>query len=127
MGIKEEIVNMLLGGFKRYGLAGTKLFEDLHKSFFGVSRFVLFHCCFKLVILAEEAADIVVGAKTERTDKRCDVDFSVLIYTDIENVVGIGLIFEPCASVGVNRARVKLDTRFIVGHSVVDAGGTDKL
>ena len=63
MGVKEEVVKLLLSGLKGGGLAGAQLFEHFDERFLCVAGLVLLHGSFELGILAEEAADIIVGAK----------------------------------------------------------------
>ena len=125
--IKEQIVKMSLCSFKSCRLAGTELFEYLHKSFLGILRLILLKRCLNSGIISEKFTDISVGAESEGSDKCCDKDLPVLVYTDIEKIIYIGLVLKPCASVGDNRVRVKLDTCLIMSHIVVNARRTNKL
>ena len=86
--IKEERVEVVLCGFYRRGLAGAELSVNLEQSFFCILGRVLFSDCLDDTgVFAEKVDKVVIRADTERTDKGGCGDFSVFIYTDIENVV----------------------------------------
>ena len=94
---------MCLCRINRRGLAGSKLSVDFKKSLFCILGRILFLNSLNYSgILAEQINKIVVTADTERTDKCRSGYLSVLIYTDIIDVIRVHLIFEPCASVGDN-------------------------
>ena len=61
------------------------------------------------------------------TDEDGYRNLSRLVYLYVEDVIHIGLVFEPSASVGDNSILVAMVTRFVYVAEVVDAGGTHEL
>ena len=92
---------MVLCGLYRRRLARTELFVDLEKSFFSVCSLILLHyrLCDTLV-LAVGLLDLLVGACfADSTKEGSERYLSVLIYADVNNVVGILLILKPRTAV----------------------------
>ncbi len=81
----------------------------------------------KLRLVAEHLDDLLVRADAHRADQLRDRDLSGAVHTGIEDIVGVRLIFEPCAAVRDNRAGVQLLAELVVRDAVVDARRADKL
>ena len=71
--------------------------------------------------------NLLICSDTKRTDEHCDRNLSGSVYTNIKNVIGIGLIFQPCTTVRNNGARIEFLTNLIMRNSVVDTRGTNQL
>ena len=127
MRVKEETVEMGLRSFKRGRLAGTKLLVNLKKSLFSVLCRILLESGHDSLIGAEEIEDFLVGTETESADESGDVEFSVLVYTDIEEIVLVRLILKPCAAVRDDGGGKELLTGLVVSHVEVYTRGTDEL
>ena len=50
-------------------------------------------------VVAEGVKKLLRRAKSQSTKKNGDRQFAVFVDSYIENIVGIGFIFEPCAAV----------------------------
>ena len=125
--IKEEGIQMGLGALHRWRFAGAKLAVDLQKGFLGVLGAVLVQGGAEHGVLAEEVDNLVVGAKAQGADKGGHRQFAVLIDAHIEHIVGIGLIFQPRAAVGVQRGGEQFLARLVVALAEIHARGTDEL
>ncbi len=127
--IKEEILQVGLGGVQRRRLAGTQSLIDLQKGLLMVLGGILLHGSHDTGVRAEEVQDVAIRGigLIQRTDKCSDRNFSVLVNTDIEYVVLVGLIFEPRTTVRNDGGGVELFTGLVVVHAEVDARGTDEL
>ena len=118
---------MSLCRFKCGRLAGTKSLINLDKSLLCIDSGILFKRSLNSLVIAEEFKDIGVRAESQRSDKGCDVNLSVLVYTNIEKVVLICLIFKPSTPVRDNGCGIKLLTGLVVSHIKIYAGRTNEL
>ncbi len=109
------------------GLRRTELFVNLDKTFLNVVSLILFDSRLHSLVVTEEVEDFGVGTESESSDEGCYGKLSVLINTNIENVVYVGLVLEPRASVGDNGGGVELFTGFVVIHLVINARRTNEL
>ena len=136
LGVEEQIVHEDLCAFNDSGFAGTELLVDFLKSFIADRGMVFNSECFAVVLVesscenclvTEEFLDLIGSLDTECTDQYSNRKLSVLINTNIENIVSVSFIFEPCTSVGDNSSGICALTGFINGTIVVDTGGTNYL
>ena len=118
---------MSLGAVHRGRLRGTKFFINLDKTFLNVVSLILFNGGFNALVVAEEVKYLGVAAHSEGADKGGYGKLAVFVDAHIENVVNIGFIFQPRASVGDNGGRIKLLTGFVVIHFIVNARRTNEL
>ena len=118
---------MSLSTFNGRRLTGAKLSVDLFESVISVFGGVLFDSCNNSVIGTEEINNFLVSAKTQRTYKSSNGEFSVFINTDIENIVYIIFIFQPCTPVGNDGRTEKFLACFVVVHFVIHARGPYQL
>ena len=125
--IEEKVVNMCLWVFNRRRFARTEFSVNFQQTFFFVWCDVFEKCCFDYLVIAEYCSDVLVWRKTQSTQEWCDRQFSVLIYTNIENIVHIGFILKPSATVRNNCTGVQFFTCFIVVEFEVCARWTNKL
>lgn len=125
--VEELVVEVVLRGLNAGHVAGVQLSVDLEKSLFLVLGAVLLDGSKDPGILAELSGQLSVGGKTQRTQERGNGDLSVLIYADIVYVVGVHLVFEPCAAVRDNGSLVEGLTGLVVLEAVVNARGTNQL
>ena len=58
----------------------------------------------RIVIVAEELADLIVRTESECSDESGDEYLSVLVYSYLIDVVYVRLILKPCAAVRVDCA-----------------------
>ena len=101
--VEEKVIEMRFGGLNRGGLARTQLLVNFKESFFLVFGGILLeHCLADPLVLAEQTEELVIGSLSESTDKRCCGYLSVLVYTDIEDIVAVHFVFEPRTAVRDN-------------------------
>ncbi len=120
--VKEEVVDMGLGAVDGRRLRRTQLLVDLDQTFLDVVRLILFDGGADSLVVAEEVEDLGVTSYAQRADKRGDGELSVLVDTDIENVVDVGLILQPRAAVRDDGRGKELLACFVVIHFVINAG-----
>ena len=90
-------------------------------------RRVLGKSAHQLGLLTEQIDDLLVGSDTKCADQNGYRNLSGAVNTDIENVIGIGLILQPCAAVRNHSTAVKLLSELITFYSIINTGGTDEL
>ena len=83
--------------------------------------------CAELGLIAEQIHDLFVRADSERTNKDSDRHFPGSVHANIEHIVCVSLILEPCAPVGDHGAGEQTLAELVLIDSVIDAGGTDQL
>ena len=98
-GVEEHAGDQALCALYCQRLARTDLLIEFEKTFLVVSGRILCQAGQNLGLLTEELDDLRVGAKAESTDQNSDGNFSCTVYTHIENVIGVRLIFQPCTTV----------------------------
>ena len=108
-------------------LARTHLLVDLDEGLVRAVRRVLVEGREKERILAEQLLDLRVGLYADGTDEGGDRNLAVLVDADIENVVCIGLVLEPCAAVRDNCGGEQDLIGLVELLAVVYAGRTDQL
>ena len=72
--------------------------------------------------------DLRIGTKAEGTDQYSDRNLSGTVHTHIENVIGIRLILQPCATVRDYCTGIQLFYLILsCADSIVDTRGTNQL
>ena len=125
--IEEHHVHQRGCRLNRGRLARTHLLVDLDEGFLGAVRRVLVEGREEQRVLAEQLLDLRVGLDADSADEGGDRNFAVLIDADIENVVCIGLVLEPCAAVRDNGGGEQDLIGLVKLLAVVNAGRTDQL
>ena len=97
--IEEHGVHQRGSRLHRGRLARTHLLVDLDEGFLGGVRRVLVEGCNDQRILTEQLLDLGIGLNADGTDEAGDRNLAVFINANVENVVCIGLVLEPCAAV----------------------------
>ena len=120
---------MILGRLHRGRLARTKLFVNLKESFLSVSSLVLLQdSLLDTLIFSVLGLDLLVGpCFSDSTQKRGKRDLSVLIYSYIDNVVGIHFIFKPRTTVRDNGGLEKILTGLVFVKGIIYTGRTNQL
>ena len=126
--VEEEVVDEGLAGLDRGRLARAQLAVDLeHRLFIGLAG-VFFERDGHAVIIAEQLEDLGVGLEADGAHQLGDGDLAVFVDAHPEHLIGVGLVFEPCAAVrddgGRQQREVGLEVDLL---AVVNAGGTDEL
>ena len=114
LGVEEQVIDKNLSRFDDGRVARTQLLVDFLQSFVMCAGAVLlgfaFHQIlgeggFDIGVVAEGVKKLLRCAKPQSTKKNGDRQFAVFIDSYIENIVGIGFIFEPCAAVRIISCR----------------------
>ena len=136
LGVEEKVVYEYLSALNKRRLAGTQLFVDLLQRLLmkiavclkcRLLCVILFECSVDKSIVAEHIDKLLVRSYTHSTQKYRDRYLSRFIYLNIENIVLVCLIFEPCSSVGDDRCGVKVLSCFVDRRTVVNSGRTNEL
>jgi len=97
--IKEHAVDQTFRAVYCKRLARADLLVQFQKTFLITLRSVLCKACKDLRLFTEKINNLCIRSDTKCTDQHCDRNFSCTIDAHIKNVVGVCLIFKPCASV----------------------------
>ena len=125
--IEEEHIDMALCAVNCWRFTRTEFTVNFQQTFFGVVGAVFFQSSQHLGIAAEEVQNLCIAGETQCTDKGSYRQFSVFVDTNVEHIVGIGFILQPCATVRNNSGRVQCFTCFVAAHCVVNARRTNQL
>ena len=126
-GIEEQTVQVGLCALKGRRLTRTKLSVNLEQTLFHSMGGILLDGSQNALIFTEICFDLLICAETEGADKCGDRDLSVFINADIQNIVYVIFVLEPCAAVRNDRGRKELLACLVVLHLVVHAGRTNEL
>ena len=125
--IEEHAMDQALSRIHCQRFARTDLLIQFKKAFLIVRRRIFRERSHEFRLIAEQLNDFLVCSDTQRSDQLCDRDFSGTVDTDIENVVRIRLVLEPCAAIRNNGAGEQSLTDLVMRDSVINAGGTHEL
>ncbi len=137
-GIEEQVIDQRSGCINRSRIARTQLLVNLKKCLVDVLLlgcriavvlflFLLLDGRAEAVVITEEVEDLVIQTDAERADECGNRDLAVLINLDVDDVIGIHFIFEPCAAVRDDCGIEQHLAGLIAGEAVVDARRTDEL
>ena len=126
--IKEQVVQMCQRAFHRRRLARTQLFVYVDQRIFRVLGGILLEDGLgQTLVAAEHLCDLLVRTDAQGTDKGRDRDLAVFIDADIDHIVGIHFIFQPCATVRDNGSLEQILTGPILFRCVINARRTHQL
>ncbi len=125
--IKKHRVDQRLRTLHGERLARAQLFIELQQAVLVIVGRILGEAGKNLRLLAEHFLDLSIRADTERAQEHGDRHLAVPVYANIENIVGVRLIFKPCAAVRYNGAGIKGLSDLIVSDRIINTGGTHKL
>ncbi len=145
--IEEQAVEQRFGGLHRGRIARTQTAIDLDQALVAALRGVLVEGRDDALILAEDLLETLVGdgadmavvhaaeplgrdvlvILTHGLEEPGDGQFAVFVDADVEDVVRIRLILQPCAVIRDDRGGVDRKHRLVRGLVEVDAGRTDDL
>ena len=125
--IEEHGIHQRGSRLHRGRLARTHLLVDLDEGFLGGVRRVLVEGCNDQRILTEQLLDLGIGLNADGTDEAGDRNLAVFINANVENVVCIGLVLEPCAAVRDYGSGEQNLVGLVKLPAVVYARGTNEL
>ena len=126
-GIEEHGIDQAVCALHGKRLTGTNLLVQLKQALLIGMSGVLGEAAAKLRLVAEHIQNLFIGSNAECTDQNGYRNLSGAVYTDIENIIGIRLILQPCTAVRNDRAGIQLLAVLILVNSVVDTRGTNQL
>ena len=145
--VVEEAVEQGLGGFHGRGIARTELAVYLDKALVAAGGGVLVKGGDHALVLAVDLFEALVGDDAHGgvahaaepgggtvlvvlphgLEEPCDGELAVLVDTDVENVVRVGLVLEPRAMIRNDGGGVDVDHGLVRGLVEIHAWGTDDL
>ena len=145
--VEEQTVKQGFGAFHRRGIAGAQLSVYLDKALVTAGGGVLIKSVYDALVLAEDLLYAIIGDGADNgvggagqpslglicivlahgLEEPCDGQLAVFIDADIEHIVCIGLILEPCAVIRDDGRSVDAGHAAIGGLVIVHTGGTDDL
>ena len=145
--VKEQTIEQGLRGLDRGRIARTQLAVNFKQALIAGVAGVLVESGDDTLVLAEDLLDALIGGDADEgilhaaepgggavlvvsahgLDEPGDGELAVLVYTDIEHVVCVGLVLQPCAVVRDDRCGVGVYHGLVGGLVKVNAGGTDDL
>ena len=127
LGVEEEAVEQRTRAFHRGRLARAETAVNFHQRFaFGLGG-ILFQGGEHPLVFPVKLADLGVGLHAESADQRGHQKLAVFVDADVEEVVGVGLILQPGASVRDNGGGIDILVGLVGLGGEVDAGRTDQL
>ena len=126
-GIEEHGIDQAVCALHGKRLTGTNLLVQLKQTLLVGMSGVLGKAAAKLRLVAEHIQNLFIGSNAECTDQNGYRNLSGAVYADIENIIGIRLILQPCTAVRNDRAGIQLLAVLILVNSVVDTRGTNQL
>ena len=128
LGIKEKSVYKALRAVECRRLSGTELFVYLDDGvLICLDGGILFESVDYAVIFAEELFDLGVCRNTDSSYERCDGYLLVLVYTNIEYIVDVCLVLDPCTSVRYDSGSIGNLLGSVIVEVIVCSGGSDYL
>ena len=121
-GVKEQTVQISLGILNRGRLTRAQAAINLQQAVLAGLAGVLFQRRHDALVLAEQLQNLPVLLHAEGADEAGDGELAVLIDTDVEAVLQVGFVFQPCAAVRNDRRGVDVLVRLVHGVAVVHAG-----
>ncbi len=126
-GVKEQRAQQAARRINRGRLARAQLFIDFNQGLLdGLGR-ILVEGRQNALILTEQIEDFRIRFHADGADKRGDRNFSVFINADVENVVAVGLVLQPCAAVRDDSCGQQRLVGLVERHAVVYARRTNNL
>ena len=121
-GIKKHCCHKVFCTVQAKRLAGTDLAVQLLQTLLVVLGGIFGKACQNLRLLAKEFQDFLIRTYTERADQHSDRYLSCSIYTNVENIIGIGLVLEPCTAIGNDGAREQPLADLVMCDAIIDTG-----
>ena len=126
--VEEQVVQMCQGAFHRRRFTRTQLLVYIDQSIFRVLGGILLdNGLGQTLVVVEHLGNFFVCAGAQSTDKCGDRDLAVLVDADIDHIVGIHFIFQPCTAVRNDGSLKQVLTGLILFRSVVYARRTHQL
>ena len=125
--IKEHTCDQALCTVNCQRLTRTDLFVQFQQTFLITFRSIFCKTGKDLRFFPEQIDNLRICSITKCTDQYGNWYLSGSIYTNIENVIGVCLIFQPCTTVWNNSSRIQFFTQFIMCDCIIDARRTYKL
>ena len=98
-GIKEHRSNKIFRAVQAERLTRTNLAVKLLQAFLIILRRILRKTGMNLRFITKQFQNFLIRANTKRTNKHRNGHLSCSIYTNIENIIGIRLVLQPCSSI----------------------------
>ncbi len=125
--IKEKHIDLAGSRLNRRRLTRAQLAVNLQQAFLTVLCRILFKCGKYPLVITEIIQDIFICGKAKGAAKHRNRQLAVFIYTDIEYIRRIRLIFKPSAAVGVHGSAEQIVADLILGCAVEYAWGANQL
>ena len=127
--IKEHAVQKRACGIDGQRLTRSDLTIELEQTTLVVLclRLLLLEGSNKLRLLTEELDDLLIRADTHRSDKCRHRNLTGSIHTYPVNIIGIGLVLDPCATVRNHGTAIELLTNLIMVYAIINARRTNEL
>ena len=125
--VKEHGAEKSLRAVHGERLARADLPVELQQAVRVVVGRVLCEARLELRLIAEHLDDLAVRAEAERAQENRDRHLSGAVHADVEHIVRVRLILEPCAAVRNDLAEIALLAELVVLQGKIDARGADEL
>ena len=125
--IEEHACDQALCTVNCQRFARTDLFVQLEQTFLIALGSIFCQAGKDFRFFTEQIDDLRIGSVAKCTDQNGDRHLSGSVYTNIENVIGVCLVFQPCTTVRNNGRRIQFFTQFIMCDCIIDARRTYQL
>ena len=99
-----DAVDQAFGTIIREFISRTDLFIKLAQTFQITGRCIFLKRLDNLGLLTEKIDDFLIGSETKGSDQNGNRYFTLTVNMNIEDIGGVRLVFQPCASIGNYRA-----------------------
>ena len=126
--IKEQIVEVSFRRLNCGRLTRAQLLVHFEQGFFPVLGGIFLHYGLaNALVISEQRKKLFIRTFAESTHESGSRYFSVLVYTNVEDIVAVHLVFEPRAAVGYYLRCEQLLTGFIVFKAKINSRRTNEL
>ena len=126
-GEQTEAPENSVPAFEMAGRNGADLLVQFQKTFLIICRNVFSETCNNLWFLTKKINNFLICTNTKCADQNCDRHFTGTVNTNIEDIIRVCLIFQPCTTVRDNSTCKQFLTYLIMSDPVVNTRGTYKL
>ncbi len=127
LGVEEQAAQQRAGALHVGGLAGTHALINLQQALVLALGIVLFDGYQQPLVLAQQLADLGVGAVADRPQDYGHGQLTGAVHLHPHDLVAVGFVFQPSAAVRDHRGGIEMQAVLIDRLGVVHARGTHQL
>ena len=123
--IKEHTIDQTASAFHCQRLTRTDLLIQFQKTFLITGSCIFSKTCQNLRFFTKQIYDFCICSFSQSTNQDSNRNLSRSVHTNIEYIVRICLVLQPCTTIRNNRGRKQLFTNFVMSDSIINTRGTN--